>query len=851
LGQERNLMVALAEMIELARPARSYLEAGLCVLPARTDRKSPAPCVGSWKPYQERRPTAAELDAWLDQSGDGLCLVCGEVSGNLEAIDFDLAGEAFERWRQRVREMAPELLERLVIERSPSGGWHVFYRCEGTVSGSQKLAERKHLAPDGTPVIIAGKQYEPRQDSDGQWHVMLTMIETRGEGGLVLCAPTLGYELTQGDLAALPVINETERSILLDVARSLNEHWPEPVSGPPPSTAASSSGLRPGDDFDLRGDVRGILQKHGWTLAKAGENEYWRRHGKTCDHSATLKDRVFYVHSTSAAPFEGKTPYRPFAVYTMLEHHGNFSAAASALRAEGYGDNTPDTAISVVEPEWPEPFPLDDPQPPPMPSGLLPGWLGRMAESIAEATETPIEMPALLCLSAVATAAQGRFSVLPEASYFEPLNIWTAPAMKSGQRKSAVQKLATKPLLDWEREKSRAVADKVQVTESRLQTVEARITRLRTRCANEDDPEKREALQEELEELERSKPELPVAPRLFTQDVTPEHLGTMLAAHNERMAVLSDEGGVFDILAGRYSNGMLNLDLFLQAHAGSPVRVDRGSRPSVLLDHPLLTIGLSPQPDVLRSLNNKPGFRGRGLLARFLYALPQSKMGYRDLVPREVPAQTAERYAAGLRALLDTPQHYDNSSDEYRPHLLFLDGAAYEAWKAHQRRIEVELRDTGRFAGITDWAGKLPGATIRLSGLMHCAHWALESGSIVDREIAEDTVSRAVQLGDLLAEHALAVFDMMSGGDLDEARKVWASILGGIQSELTFSQIWHPLRGTFKSTAAMEAALEILLDHNLILPADKTEKKRRGRTGRRFVVNPRARELGTASTPGN
>ena len=132
----------------------------------------------------------------------------------------------------------------------------------------------------------------------------------------------------------------------------------------------------------------------------------------------------------------------------------------------------------MVEPEWPEPFPLDDPQPPPMPSGLLPGWLGRMAESIAEATETPIEMPALLCLSAVATAAQGRFSVLPEASYFEPLNIWTAPAMKSGQRKSAVQKLATKPLLDWEREKSRAVADKVQVTESRLQTVEARILRL-------------------------------------------------------------------------------------------------------------------------------------------------------------------------------------------------------------------------------------------------------------------------------------------------------------------------------------------------------------------------------------
>ena len=109
------------------------------------------------------------------------------------------------------------------------------------------------------------------------------------------------------------------------------------------------------------------------------------------------------------------------------------------------------------------------------------------------------------------------------------------------------------------------------------------------------------------------------------------------------MAIISDEGGIFDILAGRYNNGVPNLDLFLQSHAGAAVRVDRGSRPSVMMDEPALTLILSPQPDVLQGLASKPGFRGRGLLARFLFMLPVSKIGYRSGNTKPVPETTIER----------------------------------------------------------------------------------------------------------------------------------------------------------------------------------------------------------------
>ena len=183
--------------------ALKYLRAGLCVLPAvRADKR---PAVPRWKEFQRALPSEAELTAWC-RNADALCLVCGAVSGNLEMLDFDLGGQAFGTWWQTVQQQNAALLDRLAVETSPSGGWHVIYRCQEPVCGNLKLAQRIELVGGPDEVTIAGKTYKPRQDAHGRWHVVLTTIETRGEGGLFLCAPTPGYELVQGDLAELPVL---------------------------------------------------------------------------------------------------------------------------------------------------------------------------------------------------------------------------------------------------------------------------------------------------------------------------------------------------------------------------------------------------------------------------------------------------------------------------------------------------------------------------------------------------------------------------------------------------------------------------------------------------------------------
>ena len=92
----------------------------------------------------------------------------------------------------------------------------------------------------------------------------------------------------------------------------------------------------------------------------------------------------------------------------------------------------------------------------------------------------------------------------------------------------------------------------------------------------------------------------------------------MLAEQGGRIASMSPEGGVFDLMAGLYSkSGMPQFGVYLMGHAGDDLRVDRISRKGEHVKRPALTMGLAIQPTVLEGLLENSAFRGRGLLARF------------------------------------------------------------------------------------------------------------------------------------------------------------------------------------------------------------------------------------------
>lgn len=298
--------------------AKKYLSCGLSVLPAIKEQKRP--CIGSWKEYQNRLPTAGELAVWFSDERNSICVVTGKVSGNLEIIDFDNGGQQYPAWKKLI---PFDLFDKLVIEQTPSGGFHAIYRCESEVDGNLKLAKRKL--------------------DDGK---IITLIETRGEGGLFLCAPTDGYTFIHRDFSGLKVLTEEEREILITAAWSLNEYTPEVQADPVGAVDKNpqprfTDGKRPGEDFNERGDIRDVLKLAGWTYVNTSDdNERWRRPGKKAGWSATLQKstNTFYVFSSNAMPFESQKAFSPFAVFAMLECNGDFGEAASLLSDHGYGD---------------------------------------------------------------------------------------------------------------------------------------------------------------------------------------------------------------------------------------------------------------------------------------------------------------------------------------------------------------------------------------------------------------------------------------------------------------------------------------------------------------------------------
>lgn len=319
--------------------ARSLTSAGISVLPVHLQTKRPVAHLlprgsddrPSWEPYQHEIADANTLARWFATPGVGLAIVCGRVSGNLELLDFDHHPpehpQAFSPWAELVAAQAPGLVERLVVLGTQRGGRHVPYRAPA-IAGNQKLASYPITTAAGRP----GSE---------------TWIETRGEGGYALVAPTAGYRVLQGDLLALPTLNASEREILLSAARCFSE-LAAPVTGEQGQKLREPGGgevRRPGDDYNAGvslEEVGALLARHGWTCVHGrGSVTYWRRPGKDLGGASATLNHVpnrFYVFSSNAYPFEPGRAYDPFAIYTLLEHRGDWRAASRALGHAGYGE---------------------------------------------------------------------------------------------------------------------------------------------------------------------------------------------------------------------------------------------------------------------------------------------------------------------------------------------------------------------------------------------------------------------------------------------------------------------------------------------------------------------------------
>ena len=326
-------------MSEILQAALDFYDAGVSVVPASMNgTKAP---ITSWKQYQVTRADREQLQAWFSGNATGIGIITGAVSGNLEMLELEgravnggLLDEAKEIAFNSGLGQLWEIISNGYVEFTPSGGLHWLYRiADEPVPGNTKLARRP-----------------------GENDTIEVLAETRGEGGFVVTSPSFGsvhpsgqpWVLIKGSPALIPMLSMEERNALHDIFRALDSMPHKEQVAQNITQSVTSDSQKPGDDFNERGKWEDILINWKKVFTSNGVT-YWRRPNKSEGISATTGRNDgdnLYVFTTSTS-FEAEKPYSKFAAFAHLNHGDDYSAAAKALRAMGYGSQSSSSLSSL------------------------------------------------------------------------------------------------------------------------------------------------------------------------------------------------------------------------------------------------------------------------------------------------------------------------------------------------------------------------------------------------------------------------------------------------------------------------------------------------------------------------
>lgn len=514
-----------------------------------------------------------------------------------------------------------------------------------------------------------------------------------------------------------------------------------------------------------------------------------------------------------------------------------FQRAAKFEVPPGHGDeDAPPFSLNGAHPVgamadgWDEPLPLYGVVLPTFPVRAFTPWLANMVESVATATQTPPDLAAMLALSVLATAAQKRCEALVRDGWREVLSLWTVTALPPGNRKSPAYAPMVVPVVDYERELVMLTAPDIAAARTEYEVSEGALKRLKDQAIKAKSEFERDQLTREATKLAERLQEMkvPVSPRLMVDDATPEKLGMLLHEHFGRMAILSPEGDVFDLMAGKYSSGTANIGLYLRGHSGDDLIVDRVGRPAIVVRRAAITFGLTVQPDVLVGLTSNSTFRGRGLLGRLLYSLPKSTLGDRQIRPAPVPEAVSAGYASRMHSCLSLSTTTDDEG-QVQPRLINFDPAADDAVADFERWIEPLLKPGRELGYIADWAGKLAGQMARIATLLHVAEMA-GSGDPWLTSVDAETVICARLIAEYLIPHAKAAFQAM-GTDpaLNGAKEIleWLKERG----KLAFQKrdVHRGLQTLFPRSEDIDGPLVLLCDHGYLRQVSEPARQGAGR----------------------
>lgn len=307
--------------------AQRYIDAGFSPIPLRRDSKAPA--LKGWQKHAD----APIDDVSVFANTNGIGLVMGY--DNIQCLDIDakhFEGEEYEDFCQLIEDNAPDLMGKMVIQKTQSGGYHWIFKCSD-IAGNEKLAK----------------------NAKGE-----VTFETRGKGGQIVVWPTNGYKLTN-KITDVVEISPDERRILWSCAKMMDATPPqaEAIKNQPNDSVFNGEvdDTTPWGEFRATFSVLDVLVSAGWSVVRENQRMvYVLRPGDTKAESSgvVFKDSGLFFPFTTSTQFDAETPYDAFQAYVVLRHNGDFQRAIEELRHDGFGkapepQGLPDDALFDFE----------------------------------------------------------------------------------------------------------------------------------------------------------------------------------------------------------------------------------------------------------------------------------------------------------------------------------------------------------------------------------------------------------------------------------------------------------------------------------------------------------------------
>lgn len=423
-----------------------------------------------------------------------------------------------------------------------------------------------------------------------------------------------------------------------------------------------------------------------------------------------------------------------------------------------------------------EPEDVDQPEPlvpelAPFPLNALPPAYRDMVAGLQEEHRAPMELGGALVLAAMHAAVQRRFVANPHGHWREELASYTAVVLPPGSSKSPVFKAVMRPIMSLQltlqsQAKPLVIADETErkIIQKQIEVLEREACK--DNMYNEAGTLNSAPLDQEItgpvQRLTMKKIALeqrPVVrmPLLVCQQSTAEALIKDLRECG-RLACLTPEGSdIFSSMVGMYSDKDELSSVWLSAYDGEDTGRATLSRGIEIAQRPVLSICITTQPSVLSSIMGKEQFRGRGMLARFTWVVPNDT-GPRwapGEMSRPIPDDVLEAYDQAMRGL------WSLGTDGDDPTVLHFSPEAQAVILRIRDEVEQAIQPGGELSEVRDWASKHRARVARVAAVLHLA-WGNPSGVAISGETAE----RAALVGVWMASHATKAFGMRQGNPL-------------------------------------------------------------------------------------